>query len=368
MMTQVRSGGFNTQAQGYLDEAGVAAGAGKTGRVRPQQRLIRTRPKKQDKTARIVRRLAVLLIGAGAACGLSAPAFASTPRPPKLSVTEATFSIPTGSASTWTLRLWSHGSLEASDAGTSGILTVTVPATSDCVFQADVSVTAPGGNPYYYSGSRATMPGCGPLPTLAGDIYLCSATGATTTQVIGGTLTAAGPQTLAVQPNPMASTPVLSGDYTMTAAAPAGYLFVVCGGSAVVASNGSSATEAVPVSIGDTGSESGGPGVGVFYVTSTALPVRADGGISAPPVSAATNAQTSPTPSLATTAVSLASRSAPVSLTAVGSSGLALTGMNTKPLLFLGLVALILGGLCTVASRVRRNRTVTCRPSSAAGL
>jgi hypothetical protein len=314
------------------------------------------------RTWRMARRLAVLVIGTGAAVSFSAPAFASTPRQPQLSPTEATFVIPTSSTSAWTLRLWSHGTLEGSDAGTSGTLTVAVPATSDCLFQADVSVTPLGGVRTYYSGVRATVPDCGPLPTIAGDIYLCPAAGATTIEVPGGTLAAVGPQTLAAEPNPMAPTPVLSGDYTMTAGNPSGYIFVACGGSAVVASNGLSATELLPVFIGDTGqiphTVSGGGGVGIFYVTTVTPPAGAGGGAIGPTASGLTSAQTTPGPAEAASSVTLADGTAPVQASAVGSSALAFTGLNTKPLLLVAFLFLALGALCTGASRVRRRTDV----------
>jgi len=362
MVQHARSGQLDVHAEGNLGSSSVAA-------VMKTKLSFRAGSKSRSRTGRVARRLAVLVIGTGAAVAFSAPAFAY-PRPPKLSVTNATFAIPTSSTSTWTLRLWSHGNLEGSDTGTSGMLTVAVPATSDCLFQADVSVTPLGGAPSFYSGARATVSGCGPLPTIAGDIYLCPAAGATTIEVAGGTLGAIGPQTLASQPNPMAPTSVLSGDYTMTARSPSGYMFVACGGSAVVAANGSSATELVPVFIGDTGSGaelahtvSGGGGVGIFYVTTVAPPVGAGGGATVPTASGLTSAQATPGPAVAASTGTLADGTTPVPTTAVGSSALALTGLNTKPLLFVGLLTLALGALCTAADRVRR-RTVVAHDST----
>jgi hypothetical protein len=304
----------------------------------------------------------------------SAPAFATAPRGPKISATQATFAVPTSSTSTWTIRLWSHGTLEGSDTGTSGTLTVVVPVTSDCKFQADVSETLPGGQGFFYSGTRATVLGCGPLPTIAGDIYLCPATGATTTEVAGGMLGATGPQTLAPQPNPMAPTPVLSGNYTVTASSPSGYMFVACGGSSSVAANGSSATEVVPVFIGDTGSGpdvahtvSGGGGVGIFYVTTATAPTGAGGGAVDQGASGLTSAQTSTGPALAASSVTAAKGAAVVAATAAGGSSLAFTGMNTTPLLVLGFLALVLGSICIVTSRVRRRTGETHRSPLRAG-
>jgi len=357
MMKHVRSGQLEVHAEGRLERSRTAA---------ITKNIFSVRAGSTSRTGRMARRLGVLVIGAGAAVSFSAPAFASTPRQPMLSATEATFVIPTSSTSTWTLRLWSHGSREGSDTGTSGTLTVAVPATHDCLFQADVSVTPLGGTSSYYSGIRATVPDCGPLPTIAGDIYLCPPLGATTTEVAGGTLTAVGPQTLATQPNPMAPTPVLSGDYTMTAGNPSGYMFVACGGSADVALNGLSATESVPVFIGDTGSGeqiphtvSGGGGVGIFYVTTVTHSGGASGGATVPTAGGLTSAQTAPGPALAAGgSAGLADGTAAVPATAVGSSALAFTGLNVKPLLVVGLLFLVLGALCTGVGRVRRRTAV----------
>lgn len=104
--------------------------------------------------------------------------------------------------------------------------------------------------------------------TLAGHIYLCQASGATTTEVPGGSLAATGPQDLPAVNNPLAAVSVLSGDYTMTADAPAGYEFTsACGGTATIGSPATSATEAVKV-------PSGGSGVGTFYVVQSKVPTQ----------------------------------------------------------------------------------------------
>jgi hypothetical protein len=306
-----------------------------------------------------VRPLAVLAVVLGTATALAAPAVATAPHAPSLSPTQSTFTIPAGSTSTWTLRLWSHGSLEGSDSATSGMLTVPVPATSDCTFQADASVVPVGGHSSYYSGRRATVPGCGPLPTIAGDIYSCPAAGATTTEVPGGALAATGPQTLPSQANPMAPTPVLSGTYHVTAGSPPGYMLIACGGSAIVAPGGASATEVVPVFIGDTGSTlesaktvSGGGGVGIFYVTAKPAPLGAGGGATSPAGSGLTSAQTTVGPALAAGAATQAA--VPLAATPVASGSLAFTGMSIGPLLFVGLLSLTLGTLLLASTRVRR--------------
>lgn len=87
--------------------------------------------------------------------------------------------------------------------------------------------------------------------TLAGDIYLCNAGVASTTEVPGGTLSATGPQSLGPQPNPLAATQVAAGAYTMTATAPSGYELTACG-------TASSNPQQVQVGVG-------GAGQGVFY-------------------------------------------------------------------------------------------------------
>ncbi len=173
---------------------------------------------------------------------LSAPAFSFAHVPPKLTSTQATFAIPSGSTSTWTLKLWWEGTMKGSDSGTSGTLTVSVPSETPCTFQADVSQTTAGGQTTYYSGARRTLPSCGgtpppPTQTIAGDIFLCSAGGTqTTTEVSLGSLAVTG--TSLSQGNPLPPTTIASGTYTMTAGAPSGYNFVVCGGSAVPDSSG----------------------------------------------------------------------------------------------------------------------------------
>ncbi len=254
--------------------------------------------------------------------------------------------------STWTLRLWSHGTLEGTANGTSGTLTVAVPSTNDCTFQADVTVLPPGGQRYYYSGTRATVPGCGPVSTIAGHIYLCNAAGApTTSEVAGGTLAATGPQAVTSQPNPMAPLTVPPGSYSMTAASPSGYVLVTCGGSATIGSNGTSASEPVVV-------PSGGNGVGIFYVV-VAAPTGSLGGGSGPGSSSGNGPPTSPGSSGGTTTAAKVSTP-----TKVSSTELALTGMNMLPLLLVGLMALALGAVAMWVTRLRRRPPVALATNS----
>jgi uncharacterized repeat protein (TIGR01451 family) len=119
-----------------------------------------------------------------------------------------------------------------------------------------------------HCGAPASPPHASPpapptVQTIAGHIYLCDSTHPTTTEVPGGTLASTGPQTLGSSPNPLVSTKVASGGYTMTATPPPDYLLVVCGGSSTPASAGNAATEGVAV-------PAGGSGVGIFYVTNSA--------------------------------------------------------------------------------------------------
>jgi hypothetical protein len=284
-------------------------------------------------------------------CALSfaGGASAASPRPPTITPTEATFQVPPGATSAFVLRLWSHlpRSMVGSDEGKSGMLRVMVPATSDCAFQADVSIIGPGGSEYYYSGARATVPGCGPVSNLAGHIYLCSGAGApTTTEVTGGTLSASGPQGLGPQSNPLAPTRVKPGTYTMSAGAPAGYVFVPCGGSSSVGSGATTATQPVTV-------PSGGTATGNFYVALKA-PVGTLSGGSPPGGGSGQGPSTSPVvnhPESKSPAGTLAHASRP---TPVASSQLAFTGQNTLLLLLVGLVALALGTLALVAAHLCR--------------
>jgi hypothetical protein len=283
-------------------------------------------------------------------------ASAAAPRPPTITATKATFPVPPGATLTWVLRLWSHGAMVGSDQANSGVLTVMVPATSDCAFQADVSILGPGGRDYFYSGARATVPGCGPVSTLTGDIYLCSgAGGPTTTEVTGGTLAASGPQSLGPQANPLAPTRVKPGTYTVSAGAPSGYVFVACGSTPAIGSGATTATQTVTV-------PSGGAATGSFYVVLSA-PVGTLSG-SSPSGGSGQGPSTSPVVNHLGTrspAGSLAGARRP---TPVTSSELAFTGQNTVLLLLVGLVALAVGALALVAAQLRRRTLVAERSSS----
>ena len=134
-------------------------------------------------------------------------------------------------------------------------------------FYGSVNLTVTGNFDTGSLSSSVFLPGgyglCSPTTTtqtIAGHIYDCTSSIATTTEVPGGTLGVSGPQSVATQPNPLNPTNVAAGNYSMSAGAPSGYQFVTCGGSATVGSPPTSATETVNV-------PGGGAGVGIFYVS-----------------------------------------------------------------------------------------------------
>jgi hypothetical protein len=297
------------------------------------------------------------VVALGAVLGLSfavaGPALAATSYVgPPISSTQSTFKVPVASTSTWTLRLWSHGTIVGSAAGKSGMLVVAVPHTSDCAFQADVTVSPVGGRSYFYSGNRAAMANCGKIPTqtITGHIYLCSTAGSpTTTEVAGGTLAATGPQTLAIQANPMAPTSVASGSYTMTAGAPTGFVLVSCGGNDSIGSTGQTASESATV-------PAGGAGVGVFYVT--APPSGAGGGSTGPtgptgPSGVTSSSNSVKVPLAPAHAATAADHRRSVPTTPASASQLAFTGMNIGSPLLAALLFIVVGSLLIVDSRKR---------------
>jgi hypothetical protein len=106
------------------------------------------------------------IIGTGAT-----PALASRNPQPTVTATTASFTIPATPTGDWQLMLWSIDNTTApatetlvGKAGplTSGTLTINVPQTSTCYFQADVRYIPTGGTKYvFFSGKYATVPGCG---------------------------------------------------------------------------------------------------------------------------------------------------------------------------------------------------------------
>jgi hypothetical protein len=136
----------------------------------------------------------------------------------------------------------------------------------------------------------------------------------------------------------------------MTAAAPTGYVFVVCGGTSTVDTSGVTASEPVTV-------PAGGAGYGTFYVV-LAAPTGSLGGGGSPgggTTSSGNGPPTSPGSSGQPSTPVANTRTAP---TKVSSTHLAFTGMNTEPLLLVGLLLLALGALATAGSRLRRRTAV----------
>jgi hypothetical protein len=86
--------------------------------------------------------------------------------------------------------------------------------------------------------------------TLSADIYRCVGGSPSTTEQPGGVLTATGPQAVSARPNPLAATQLPSGDYRMTATAPAGYQLTTCGQSGVTIASPSSAYEDATLAVG----------------------------------------------------------------------------------------------------------------------
>ena len=226
-----------------------------------------------------------------------------------------------------------------------GAGTYTMTATAPPGFQL---VTCGGSSTPNSSGSSATTPvtvpsgGAGvgifyvtPITqTIAGHIYLCASGNPTTTEESGGTLAASGPTTVAGSPNPLGPTAVGAGTYTMTATAPPGFQLVTCGGSSTPNSSGSSATTPVTV-------PSGGAGVGIFYVTTSA------GVVTSSSTSPPTTATQATTPSATPTTPS-------ATPTSVVTSPLALTGASVSEEWWAGLTLLLLGGTALFTARWHR--------------
>jgi hypothetical protein len=117
--------------------------------------------------------LSVIVILLGALLVLSVKAFAAGPTKPNFSsvpvVTQAHFVIPKGTHATWTLKLFSHGQLLDTTSGTSGTLSVQLPAAQSCPYQADVQVAWPKRNiERTYSGNHVVSACC---PSAAGDAH-----------------------------------------------------------------------------------------------------------------------------------------------------------------------------------------------------
>ena len=159
---------------------------------------------------------------------------------------------------------------------------------------------------------------------LAGHIYDCTS-GATTSEVNGGTLAAGGPQNVATQSNPMNPTTVLTGDYGVTGGLPSGYHWIACNGT-----NGSnSANVTVP---------KGGIGTAILYVAKNSTP--SPGGTGATSVVKAATAPVQAVLGAATTAPN------------TGRGGLLQAGLWS-------LVLLVIGGVTLVLTRSRRREELS---------
>ncbi len=230
---------------------------------------------------------------------------------------------------------------------------MSVPVTTQCTFQVDVSVAARPGAPFYfYSGTRASVPGCGLTSSIAGDIYLCASGGIqTATEVPAGTLAAAGPQVVVPRANPLPPTKIPSGSYSMIATAPHGYVLVGCGGAAVVGATGTTATESMTIPVAANA-------FGAFY----AVPVSTASGGSGPPTGPAAQpggpAPTTP----ANPTQALTESVQPETVTPVAGPALAFTGVNSVRLLLLGGSS---GGLGSVMIAISRRRRLTSPGGSA---
>jgi hypothetical protein len=116
--------------------------------------------------------LGIIVVLLAALAFLSVKAFAASGLQPQFSsaatATGATFAIPPDSSSTWSLRVWSNGQLIGKSNGTTGVLSVPLPASQACHFQADVRMTRPGGSFQYITGRRVLSACCPPLPTASG--------------------------------------------------------------------------------------------------------------------------------------------------------------------------------------------------------
>jgi hypothetical protein len=87
---------------------------------------------------------------------------------PTITSTKASFTIPSGSSQAWMIRLWTlpqPSTLVGHTIGQSGTVSVAVPQTSNCQFQADVLVGPSGATKpsqfKWYSGLTKTVSGCG---------------------------------------------------------------------------------------------------------------------------------------------------------------------------------------------------------------
>lgn len=112
---------------------------------------------------RLALSLAATIVVAGTVLGTAGVASAQVK--PVITATQVTFAIPSTPVGTWRLVLTTYPPPTqklGTTYGTSGTLTLPVPQTDTCSFQADASVQAGGvGSFVRYSSIKAVVPGCG---------------------------------------------------------------------------------------------------------------------------------------------------------------------------------------------------------------
>ena len=122
-------------------------------------------PKGECRMRRLALALGTVLVAGSVMCSAGV-ASAGTHVKPVITATEVTFTIPSTPTGVWQLGLTTYpppvthlGKVQ----GTSGTLTLPVPMTATCSFQADVKVEVTGTSTFVmYSSAKAVVPGCGP--------------------------------------------------------------------------------------------------------------------------------------------------------------------------------------------------------------
>ena len=114
-----------------------------------------------------MRRLALSLAAVlvvGSVLGTASVALAAKEQP-TITATQVTFAIPSSPTGVWRMTLTTYPpppQVLGRTTGTSGTLTIAVPQTATCSFQADVSVQVNGTGPFVrYNSAKAVVPGCG---------------------------------------------------------------------------------------------------------------------------------------------------------------------------------------------------------------
>lgn len=114
---------------------------------------------------RLALSLATTALVAGSVLSSVGVASAGTHTKPVITATQATFTIPSSPVGVWRLVLTTFPPPDqflGETFGQSGTLTLPVPQTADCSFQADVRVQINGMGPFvFWSATTAVVPGCG---------------------------------------------------------------------------------------------------------------------------------------------------------------------------------------------------------------